>query len=39
MLVAMEVLFKRLPKLKLAGMPHYKDVYHFHGLEELRVTF
>ena len=37
MLVALEVLFKRLPKLGLAEMPHYKDVYHFHGLEALRV--
>jgi unspecific monooxygenase len=39
MLVALETLFKRLPNLKLTGTPHYKDVYHFHGLEELRVTF
>ncbi|MEO6609079.1 MAG: cytochrome P450 [Aestuariivirga sp.] len=37
MLVALETLFKRLPKLKLAVTPRYKDVYHFHGLEELRV--
>ena len=37
MQVALEVLFKRLPKLRLASIPHYKDVYHFHGLEELRV--
>ena len=39
MLIAFEVLFKRLPKLALAKVPHYKDAYHFHGLEELRVTF
>jgi cytochrome P450 len=39
MLIAFETLFARLPKLKLLGEPHYKDVYHFHGLEELRVTF
>ena len=37
MLVALEVLFKRLPQMKLASTPRYKDVYHFHGLEDLRV--
>jgi cytochrome P450 len=39
MLIAFETLFARLPKLRLAGAPKYKDVYHFHGLEELRVGF
>jgi cytochrome P450 len=39
MLIAFETLFARLPKLRLADAPHYKDVYHFHGLEELRVAF
>jgi cytochrome P450 len=39
MLIAFEVLFARLPKLRLEDTPHYKDVYHFHGLEELRVEF
>ena len=39
MLIAFQTLFQRLPKLKLAAPPHYKDAYHFHGLEELRVTF
>ena len=39
MLIAFETLFARLPKLKLAAEPKYKDVYHFHGLEELRVEF
>ncbi len=39
MLIAFETLFKRLPKIKLAGIPQYKDVYHFHGLEDLRITF
>ena len=38
MLVALEVLFQRLPNLRLAETPKYKDVYHFHGLEALRVT-
>jgi cytochrome P450 len=39
MLIAFETLFARLPKLRLTGVPKYKDVYHFHGLEELRVGF
>ena len=39
MLIAFEVLFARLPKLRLVDTPHYKDVYHFHGLDELRVEF
>ena len=39
MLIAFQTLFKRLPKLALAATPHYKDSYHFHGLEELRVSF
>ena len=37
MLIAFQTLFKRLPKLALAEHAHYKDSYHFHGLEELRV--
>lgn len=36
--VALNVLFQRLPKLKLAEPPHFKLVYHFHGLEKLMVT-
>ena len=39
MLIAFQTLFKRLPKLQLAEQPHYKDAYHFHGLEALRVAF
>lgn len=39
MLIAFQTLFSRLPKLALAGEPHFKDVYHFHGLEELRVRY
>lgn len=38
MLIAFETLFARLPKLKLAGATKYKDVYHFHGLESLKVV-
>jgi cytochrome P450 len=37
--VSLRVLFERLPKLKLAEPPHYRDTYHFHGLEALKVTF
>jgi cytochrome P450 len=39
MLIAFQTLFGRLPRLTLAAPPHYKDAYHFHGLEELRVSF
>ena len=38
MLVAVETLFARLPNIRLAEAPRYKDVYHFHGLDALRVT-
>lgn len=38
MTLALEVLFKRLPDLKLAKAPIYADTYHFHGLESLIVT-
>jgi cytochrome P450 len=39
MLIAFQTLFRRLPKLALSATPKYKDSYHFHGLEELLVTF
>jgi unspecific monooxygenase len=39
MQVALPLLFQRLPKLALAGRPRYRDTYHFHGLEELRVAY
>jgi cytochrome P450 len=35
--VGLQVLLARLPKLKLAGTPIYRDTYHFHGLEKLMV--
>jgi cytochrome P450 len=35
--VALHVLFQRLPHLRLAHAPYYKDAYHFHGLETLPV--
>ncbi|MEO5805694.1 cytochrome P450 [Devosia sp.] len=37
--VAFTELFRRLPRLKLAETPSYNDVYHFHGLERLRVEW
>jgi cytochrome P450 len=37
--VALPILFERLPKLRLAGTPHYRNAYHFHGLERLAVSF
>jgi cytochrome P450 len=37
--VALEVLFHRLPGLRLAEPPAYRDNYHFHGLERLRVRW
>jgi len=33
--IALAVLFERLPGLRLATPPHYRDSYHFHGLERL----
>lgn len=39
MQVALPILFRRLPKLALAEQPRYRNTYHFHGLEALRVTF
>jgi cytochrome P450 len=37
--VAMKTLFERLPGLRLAEKPLYKDVYHFHGLDTLPVAW
>jgi len=37
--VAMKTLFDRLPGLKLATEPRYKNIYHFHGLERLEVSW
>ena len=36
---ALEILFQRLPGLSLAAQPVYRDSYHFHGLEALRLTW
>ena len=37
--LTLKVLFERLPALRLAEEPRYRDTYHFHGLEKLRVEF
>lgn len=37
--IAMPLLFQRLPRLALAEQPNYRNAYHFHGLESLRVSF
>ncbi|TIV69093.1 MAG: cytochrome P450, partial [Mesorhizobium sp.] len=37
--VSLRALFERLPKLRLAEEPRFRDSYHFHGLEKLAVTF
>ena len=36
---ALPVLFNRLPDLRLAQKPQYANVYHFHGLTNLPVTY
>ena len=36
---AMPILFARLPGLRLAGTPGYRDSYHFHGLEALHLRW
>ncbi|WP_374643796.1 cytochrome P450 [Tabrizicola sp.] len=36
--IALPILFRRQPRLRLAAPPRYADVYHFHGLKELRVS-
>jgi unspecific monooxygenase len=37
--VALKTLFERLPALRLAAAPRYNNVYHFHGLERLDVSW
>jgi unspecific monooxygenase len=39
MQVALKVLFERLPTLRLAEAPRYRDTYHFHGLERLACAW
>jgi len=33
------LLFERLPTLRLAGEPRYRDIFHFHGLDAVDVTW
>jgi unspecific monooxygenase len=35
--VALPILFRRHPGLRLAEAPRYADAYHFHGLGKLLV--
>jgi cytochrome P450 len=37
--VALPILFARLPGLRLADTPRYRDAFHFHGLEALKVEW
>ena len=37
--IALSTLFTRLPKLRLVGVPRYRNAYHFHGLESLKASF
>ena len=37
--VALPILFGRLTGLRLAGRPRYRNSFHFHGLEALRVEW
>ena len=39
MQIALPLIFQRLPRLRLAGVPQYLDTYHFHGLEALPVAW
>lgn len=39
MKIALPVLFARCPDLRLNGRPKYANVFHFHGLERLDVTY
>ena len=37
--VALPILFARLKGLRLAGRPRYRDLFHFHALEALKVEW
>jgi cytochrome P450 len=39
MRMALPILLKRLPGLRIAEPPRYRDAFHFHGLEALRATW
>lgn len=37
--IALQVLFKRLPNLRLSAEARYQNTFHFHGLETLWVSW
>jgi cytochrome P450 len=37
--IGLKVLFERLPKMQLSYEPSYRDSYHFHGLDMLKVEW
>lgn len=37
--ISLQVLFERMPNIQLVEQPHYKNSYHFHGLEALCVSW
>ncbi|MEM7259644.1 MAG: cytochrome P450, partial [Pseudomonadota bacterium] len=39
MRIALAALFERLPGLQLVGTPAYRDSFHFHGFDEVRVRW
>jgi len=39
MQVSLPILFERLPGLRLTATPHYRDAYHFHGLQRLDLAW
>lgn len=39
MQVSLPILFERLPGLRLKKAPHYRDAYHFHGLDRLDLIW
>ena len=39
MKIALPILFERCPNLHLTTPPKYANVFHFHGLERLDVTY
>jgi cytochrome P450 len=36
---SLRLLFDRLPSLQLAAEPQYRDIFHFHGLDAVRLTW
>ena len=35
---SLAAVFARFPRLALAAAPRYRDIFHFHGLDQLLVT-